>query len=132
VPTDLVCVVNSTSCTHASPSFWTTSFLTNIDTYALSSGTTYGWLDDYTLKFQFPDPDGGGPESPALWMAQVQHTGENGTAVSTPPLYTYGTHYANRFDPPTGTTPIDMYRVHQIENESGGYLDVNYGQPDPC
>ncbi|MDQ1746533.1 MAG: hypothetical protein QOD07_796 [Frankiaceae bacterium] len=132
VPADLVCVANSTTCTQTSPSFWTTSMLRTIDTYVLNSGTTYDAIDDYALQQQLPDPDGSGPEVPALWFSRVQHTGENGTPVSTPPTYLYGAAFANRFDVVTGVSPVDMYRVTQIENETGGYLDVSYGTPDPC
>ena len=131
VPTDLVCAVNSTTCTQTSPSFWTTSMLRTIDTYVLN-GAAYDQLDDYALQQQLPDPDGSGPEAPALWFSRVQHTGENGTPVSTPPTYLYGAAFANRFDVVTGVSPVDMYRVTQIENETGGYLDVNYDTPDPC
>jgi RHS repeat-associated protein len=131
VPTDLVCAANSTTCTQTSPSFWTTSMLRTIDTYVLN-GAAYDQLDDYALQQQLPDPDGSGPEAPALWFSRVQHTGENGTPVSTPPTYLYGAAFANRFDIAAGVSPVDMYRVTQIENETGGYLDVSYGTPDPC
>ncbi|MDQ1698389.1 MAG: hypothetical protein QOG34_252, partial [Frankiaceae bacterium] len=132
VPVDLVCVTGALQCHQSSPSFWISNMLTNIDTYALSSGSTYQWLDDYALQQQLPDPDGSGPEAPALWMSQVRHTGENGTPVSTPPMYTFGDAFPNRFDVAAGVSPVDMYRVDQIENETGGYLDVTYDTPDVC
>lgn len=133
VPTDLVCVTNSTMCKQSSPSFWTTSMLTNVDTYTLTTGGSQSHLDGYAMQYQLPDPDGGGPESPALWLSQVQHTGYLGGTVTLPPLYTFGTAMPNRFlDPGTGVSPVDMYRVADIENETGGYLEVNYFQQDPC
>ncbi|MBV8929152.1 MAG: hypothetical protein JO152_08520, partial [Mycobacteriaceae bacterium] len=131
VPTDLVCAATSTTCTQSSPSFWTTSMLRTIDTYVLNNGA-YDAIDDYALQQQLPDPDGSGPEAPALWFSRVQRTGENGTPVSTPPTYLYGAAFANRFDVVTGVSPVDMYRVTQIENETGGYLDVSYFTKDPC
>jgi RHS repeat-associated protein len=133
VPTDLICVNGSTTCTQKSPSFFTTSMLSTIDTFVLtSSGDTYDQIDGYALQYQFPDPDGSGPESPALWLSQVQRTGDNGTAVSTPPMKMTGVALANRFDVVSGVSPVDMYRVNQILNESGGRLDMTYGTPDPC
>jgi RHS repeat-associated protein len=131
VPTDLVCATGATTCTQNSPSFWTVSMMTDIETFTLSSGA-YQMLDDYVLQQQLPDPDGSGPEAPALWMSRVQHFGEDGAAISTPPLYTFGTVLPNRFDVTAGVSPVDMYRVAEIENETGGFLAVNYDTPDPC
>jgi RHS repeat-associated protein len=131
VPVDLVCVVGATQCQQSSPSFWITNMLTNIDTYVLS-GASYGWLDDYALQQTLPDPDGSGPESPAVWMSQVRHTGENGSPVALPPFKLYGSAFANRFDIAAGVSPVDMYRVTQFENETGGYLEARYETPDPC
>ncbi len=133
VPGDLICGNGSTTCTQKSPSFFSTSMLSTINTFVLSSSlATYDHLDTYALQQQFPDPDGSGPESPALWLSQVQRTGENGTAVSTPPMKMTGVALANRFDVVSGVSPVDMYRVSQILNEAGGRLDMTYGTPDPC
>jgi RHS repeat-associated protein len=133
VPVDLVCINGALQCHQSSPSFWISDMLTTIDTYVLTAPTTYQWLDTYALQQQLPDPDGSsGPEAAALWLSRVQHTGKNGTSVGTPPMYLFGDPFPNRFDVAAGVSPVDMYRVDQIENETGGYLDVNYDTPDPC
>ena len=132
-PVDLVCVTGALQCTQKSPSFWISNMLTDIDTYVLSTSPNYQWLDHYGLTHQLPDPDGSsGPEAPSLWMSRVQHTGEYGTPASTPPLNLFGDVFPNRFDVATGVSPVDMYRVDQIENETGGYLDITYDTPDVC
>ena len=131
VPTDLICVSGSTTCTQTSPSFFSTVMYSNISTQRYLT-TGYSTLDAYDIQQQFPDPDGTGPESPALWLSKVTHTGQYGGSVTLPSLTTGGTKLPNRFDIAAGVSAVDMYRVTTINNETGGQLAVNYGTPDQC
>jgi hypothetical protein len=135
VPTDLACSSGAT-CDVQSPTFWTKYELTGITTSALK-GTSLSNVDNWTLTHAYPST--GDSTSPAsLWLSSVTRKGEDGTAVSLPPVQFAGAPLPNRVETSAdlndGYSIITRMRLSTITNETGGVTTVTYSSPDvaPC
>jgi RHS repeat-associated protein len=127
VPTDLSCS-NGASCDVASPTFWSKYQLTSISTQALE-GSSLTSVDSWALSQTYLTT--GDPTTPAaLWLASITRTGEDGTAVSLPPVSFTGTGLVNRVESPADETDgyslITRFRIHTITSETGGVTTVSY------
>ena len=143
VPTDLICTSGS-GCYGSgklSPSFFTTKMLRRVTSYVNSGDVTTAtgsWqqVDRLNFTYRFPDPDGGGPEDPSLWLDSVQRVTVGSPDQAMPPITfdSRSTLLANRADanPSAGAVPMLFWRVDDIGEELGGHTRVTYGQPDPC
>lgn len=109
-----------------SPTFWSTKRLAKVTTYAGDKAVD-SWAFDHT----YPAPgDNGGA---ALWLRSVTHTGLAGATPITLPALTFdGTAYPNRVNSATdGMPPMNKYRIHGINTESGGIINIKYA-PTNC
>jgi RHS repeat-associated protein len=135
VPFDLICASGASCSTHA-PSFFSTVRLSTITTKQYSVSTSsYSAVDLYTLTQT--EPSTGDATSATLWLAQIQHKGEDFTAggssaeVSIPAVMFAGSSIANRVDT-TSMPSMYRYRLTKITNETGGTIGVTYSAPVPC
>ncbi|MFE9574533.1 RHS repeat-associated core domain-containing protein [Streptomyces sp. NPDC006692] len=126
VPFDQNCPSTGTCPNHV-PSFWSTKRLTTITTQVLV-GTAYSTADTYTLTHQFPAP--GDTGKPALWLASLTHTGNDGGTAATPTITFLGQRLANRVGVVDNIPPIFRLRVYAINTESGGQINVVYKSPE--
>ncbi|MFC4956797.1 RHS repeat-associated core domain-containing protein [Streptomyces mauvecolor] len=126
VPFDQNCPSTGTCSNHA-PSFWSTKRLTTITTQVLV-GTAYSTADTYTLTHQFPAS--GDTNKPALWLASVTHTGNDGGTAATPTVTFLGQRMANRVGAVDNIPPIFRLRINAINTESGGQINVVYKDPE--
>lgn len=130
-PSDLACS-SGASCNVNSPSFWTKTQLTTIDTYALE-GSSMSHVDSWALSQSFPPPDTT-TKYPPLWLDSITRTGEDGTAAPLPPV---------SFDPPlplpnrveTQQDITDGYpamyrnRIEYVTSETGAVTTASYDSP---
>ncbi|MFI6055578.1 RHS repeat domain-containing protein, partial [Streptomyces violascens] len=126
VPFDQNCPATGT-CTNHAPSFWSTKRLTTITTQVLV-GSAYSTADTYTLTHQFPAP--GDTGKPALWLASVTHTGNDGGTTATPTVTFLGQRMANRVGAVDNIPPIFRLRINAINTESGAQINVVYKDPE--
>jgi RHS repeat-associated protein len=111
VPWDQACAAAPCGDKYA-PTFWSTKRLTKVTSYA--GGTA---VDSWTFDHSYPAPGDG--TSPALWLA--------GTSIALPPVTFDGTAYPNRVNSAEdGLPPLDKYRIHAINLDSGGTINVKY------
>lgn len=135
VPVDLLCAAGTT-CTAYAPSFFSQVRLASITTEQYSeSAAAYQDVDTYT--FTQTEPASGDGLSPTLWLASIEHTGDDTTAggssspVNLPVVSFAGTDLPNRVF--TATYPgLYRYRISAITTEMGAVISVTYGTPDPC
>ncbi|MEV0580842.1 RHS repeat-associated core domain-containing protein [Streptomyces sp. NPDC050392] len=135
VPFDRYCAKGTECKDRYSPSFWTRTRVTKIETSLLTGGV-YKPVDTWALAHQFPNP-GNGRGTAALWLASITRTGHTGSSAVTPLLINFlGTTLANRVEGATtggNADPVSAfwrYRVNGIVNESGGRIGVTYTEPD--
>ncbi len=135
VPVDLICA-SGTTCTADAPSMFSEVRLASITTeqYSVSAGA-YEDIDTYA--FTETEPTSGDGLSPTLWLASIQHTGDDtsaggSSAPITLPLVSFaGTDMQNRVF--TATYPgLYRYRISAITGEMGSVTSIEYGTPDPC
>ncbi|KJK54952.1 hypothetical protein UK12_31700, partial [Saccharothrix sp. ST-888] len=127
-PLDQNCASTGT-CTNYSPSYWSSSMLSQIRTQVLV-GSTYTTVDSWALNHTFPDPGDG--TKPSLWLASIQRTGTDGQAAVTLPAVTFtARELANRVDGLVPAAPA-FYRprIQQITTETGGQINVVYAAPE--
>jgi RHS repeat-associated protein len=116
------------TCAVDSPTFWSTVRLTSITTQVLE-GSTYQPVDGYALTQSFPDA-GGGAATPVMFLNSIQHTGEDGTAVSLPPVTFTPTEIDNRVDGLVpAATPLYRPRIAEIATEYGSDIGITYAAP---
>jgi RHS repeat-associated protein len=126
VPYDQNCGSAGT-CSVDSPTFWSTVRLTSITTQALE-GTAYHSVDSYTLTQSFPDA--GGASQPVMFLNSIQHTGQDGTAVTLPPMTFTPTEIDNRVDGLVpAAEPLYRPRIATITTEYGAGIAVTYAPP---
>jgi RHS repeat-associated protein len=130
VPSDLACA-SGASCDVNSPTFWNNYELNTITTDALD-GSSLDEVDSWSLAHTYPN-SGDTTTSPSLWLSSITRTGEDGTAVSLPPVKFAGTPLPNRIETTAdlndGYSIITRYRLTSITNETGGVTAVNYLAP---
>ncbi|MEV0783269.1 RHS repeat-associated core domain-containing protein [Streptomyces sp. NPDC050423] len=135
VPFDRYCAKGTECKDRYSPSFWTRTRVTKIETSLLTGGV-YKPVDTWALAHQFPNTnDGRG--APALWLSSITRTGHTGSSAVTPLVINFkGTTLANRVEGATtggNADPVSAFwrfRVNGIVNESGGTIGVTYTEPD--
>ena len=130
VPTDLTCV-SGASCAVSSPSFWSRYQLTGITTYGLA-GSSMSEADSWALGQSFINPGDDTTTAPMV-LSSITRTGEDGTAVSLPPV-TFGyVSLPNRVETTTdfsdGYTTIPRERVQSVTNETGEVTSIEYDSP---
>jgi hypothetical protein len=125
VPYDQNCG-SSGSCTNYSPTFWSTVRLTSITTEVLE-GSSYQKADSYALDQQFPS---GAGSDPVMFLDSITHTGQDGTAVSLPPVTFTPSEIDNRVDGLTpAAPPLYRPRLAGINTEAGAQISVVYAAP---
>ncbi len=135
VPYDLICA-SGAACTSDSPSFFSTARLASITTEQYSAATSaYQDVDSYALTQT--EPQTGDTTDSTLWLASVQHTGDDTSAggsaspVSMPSVTFGGIDLPNRVD--TANFPgLYRYRLDSITSELGSVTSITYGTPDAC
>ena len=132
VPWDRNCASGTAACAVTGPTFWTTKRLSAITAQVLTNPAavppTYGAADTYTLTHQFPNPNDG--TTAALWLASVQRTGKDGTAIALPATTFQGQALANRVDSTSSWPPLVRYRIGAITSETGQTTGVTYSAAD--
>ena len=118
-----------------SPTFWGKYRLTTIATETLK-GSSLAPVDSWALAQDYADPHDA-TTTPSLWLESITRTGQDGTAVSLPPVTFAGTPMANRVETTAelndGYSIITRLRMTSITNETGGMTTVSYGtQPSSC
>ncbi len=126
VPTDLSCS-SGQSCDVQSPTFWGKYQLTSISTQTLE-GSSLQKVDSWALSQTYP-ATGDKTTPPSLWLSSITRTGQDGTAVSLPPVTFTGKALANRVETGDGYSDITRLRMVQITNETGGQTDIGYDTP---
>ncbi|RPK93593.1 tRNA nuclease WapA precursor [Streptomyces sp. ADI98-10] len=134
VPFDRYCASGTECKDRYSPSFWSRTRLTKIDTSVLV-GTAFKPVDTWAFTHQFPATGDG--SSPALWLASITRTGHGGTGAVTLPAVTFmGKTMPNRVEgattggDPDPVPPLWRYRVYGINTETGGTIGITYSGAD--
>jgi RHS repeat-associated protein len=130
IPADLSCS-SGASCDVVSPTFWDKYELTTISTQVLS-GSSLKTVDSWALAHSYP-ATGDTTSPPSLWLSSITRTGEDGTAVSLPPVSFAGTALPNRIESQAelndGYSIVTRLRLTSVTNETGGVTTVNYLAP---
>jgi len=135
VPVDMMCD-GTTSCYNSAPTFFSTLALLAVSTYVRNdSGTLVGVTNDNFFT-EWADADGGGPESPRLWLRKIQHVGLSGGGTIYMPAIQFNSNQALAnlvaSNPSAGVTPVYFYRLTHILDEYGAEIRVSYYLPKPC
>lgn len=134
VPFDQNCG-SSGGCANYGPTFWSTTRLGTITTMVLSgsaatcqSFSSYQCVDSYALSQSYPDA--GGASQPVMFLNSITRTGEDGTAITLPPLTFTPTEIDNRVDGLVpAAPPLYRPRVSDITTETGAGITVAYAAP---
>jgi RHS repeat-associated protein len=129
VPSDQACADGQNCGTHYSPTFWSTKRLASVTTQVWD-GAAARDVDRWTLEHAYPANQDGTTAS--LWLHGITRTGLAASpAVALPQVVFDGTQLANRLNSDTdGLLPLDKWRVARINNETGGWIWVNYVTTD--
>jgi RHS repeat-associated protein len=135
VPVDLLCAQGAT-CTAFSPATFSQVRLDSITTEQYSPALgAYQDVDSY--QFTQEEPASGDGLAATLWLDSITRTGQDagggGTQANVPlPAVSFGKiDLQNRLS--AATYPgLYRYRMASVTNETGGDVDVSYGNPDPC
>ncbi|MER7037862.1 RHS repeat-associated core domain-containing protein [Streptomyces microflavus] len=136
VPFDAVCQ-DSKKCTgNVGPSFFTRKRMTAIATYAWDAAAAtpgFAKVDTWALKQKYLDPgDTGDTTDQSLWLNEIRHTGNRGTALSLDPVTFQHEFLANRVDGETDDIlPLYKPRLYTITSEAGSQTVVTY-LPSDC
>ncbi|WP_154697603.1 hypothetical protein [Lentzea guizhouensis] len=125
VPWDRDCTAATCGDLYA-PTFWTTKRLAKVTTRVLA-GTEHRDVEKWEFDHTFPAPGDG--TSPAMWLNSIVHTGLSGGEAKTPAVTFVPDPEAraNRVNSaPDGLPPGNKHRIHAINTETGGLIDVNY------
>ncbi|MFD9790420.1 RHS repeat-associated core domain-containing protein [Streptomyces sp. NPDC059070] len=126
-PGDQLCGAGEECKGRFTPTFFTRKRLTEVTT-KVWNGATHTPVDTWQLTQDFPST-GDGSDYP-LWLAAIQHTGKNGTAITLPPVTFRGKQLPNRVDGATdGKVPYNRYRIEAIDTETGSTVNVHYSDP---
>ncbi|HEY2505822.1 MAG TPA: RHS repeat-associated core domain-containing protein [Streptosporangiaceae bacterium] len=127
---DLACS-SGASCEVQSPTFWGKYRLTTIATSTLD-GSSLKAVDSWALAQDYPNPNDS-TTTPSLWLESITRTGEDGTAVTLPPVKFSGKPMANRVETTAdlndGYSIITRMRLTSITSETGGATTVAYDTP---
>jgi RHS repeat-associated protein len=127
---DLACS-SGAACDVQSPTFWSRYRLTTIATQTLK-GSALAPVDSWALAQDYPNP-GDSTTTPSLWLESITRTGQDGTAVSLPPVSFSGVGMANRAETTAdlndGYSIITRLRLTSVTNETGGVTTVAYDTP---
>ncbi|WP_169501794.1 RHS repeat domain-containing protein [Kribbella catacumbae] len=125
VPWDQDCA--GTTCPNTySPTFWSTKRLAKITTEVRTGATSYKPVESWTFAHSYPAPGDG--TTPSLWLSGITHSAG---ALTLPAVTFDGTAKANRVDAATDGLPsMNKYRIHAVNTESGGVINVEYAAPD--
>ncbi|MFK4222766.1 RHS repeat-associated core domain-containing protein [Streptomyces sp. NPDC019890] len=135
VPFDAECKADLKCTGNVGPSFYTRKRMTDITTQAWDAAATtptYVPVDSWELKQTYLDPgDTGDSTDQSLWLSEIRHTGQRGTAITLPPV-TFGHEYRpNRVDGASDDIlPLNKPRLYTITSEAGAQTIVNYMQAD--
>jgi RHS repeat-associated protein len=136
VPGDLLCW-STTSCSKSAPSFFSGKRISQVATWVWN-GSNYRPVTKVNLAHRFPATNENGV-SPALWLDSITRVGalttpEQPDPVTLPQVTLYGSRLVNRVDndPANGVPLTYKFRIVAIRSETGGEIEVTYGQPNPC
>jgi hypothetical protein len=114
-----------------SPTFWSKYRLTTIATSTLK-GSSLASVDSWALAQDYPTTNDS-TTTPSLWLESITRTGQDGTAVSLPPVKFAPTGMANRVETTAdlndGYSILTRMRLTAITNETGGVTTVAYQCP---
>jgi len=130
IPLDQLYGVATT--TPSTPSFFTAVRLDTVTTQVLNGGNSYENVAQWKFNFLFPNA---GPNSPVmLWLNTIVKTGLRGGSIALPLTSFGGVVKNNRStgEINNGATPVPMFRLSVISNDTGGQVAVTYGQADAC
>ncbi len=127
VPFDQICDSGKSCDGRYAPTFFSRKRLTKVTTQ-IKSGPGWQAVNSWSLRHQFPESRDG--SAPALWLAGITHTGKVGGSASTPELTFGGLALQNRVNADEDLPSITRYRIVGIRNETGGYTQVTYSEPD--
>ncbi|WP_433205448.1 RHS repeat-associated core domain-containing protein [Dactylosporangium sp. CS-047395] len=116
----------ATPCYNATPTFWSTKRLKQIDTKVVDGGS-YRTVRTWSLTQSFPDPGDG--TSPPLRLDALSQAG----GPTTVPDVTFDyVQKNNRVDPsaPDGLPRMNWFRISKVTTETGGTVSVTYSAPD--
>jgi YD repeat-containing protein len=125
VPYDMNCA-SGAACSNTWPTFWSEYRLASISTQVLV-GTTEKPVDSWSLAATFPST--GDITTPTVWLSSITRTGQDGTAVSLPPITFGGQSLSNRVTLTNGIAPITRQRLTSVTTEFGGVIGVDYSSP---
>ncbi|MCA4133323.1 RHS repeat-associated core domain-containing protein [Arthrobacter sp. M4] len=131
VPATYACPSSGT-CNTQSPTFYTDKRLRTVTSKSRYDASNYQAADTWTLTHTMPDPGDG--TKPALWLAEIKHTGANtrsgGPAVEDPPTVFGGQTLQNRVWAVDGQAPLDRYRISQVTTPTGATHAIVYSGAD--
>ncbi|WP_170177025.1 RHS repeat domain-containing protein [Myceligenerans xiligouense] len=129
VPQNLICSTTADSCENRlAPTFFTRKRLTGVETLIKQADTTLRSVDSWELTHSFPDSGDG---LDALWLNQVQHTGNGtGNAMTLPATQFGSVQMDNRVAAGLDRSAMSRMRIGQIRTESGAMISVVYSDPD--
>ena len=126
-PWDQACS-SATSCPNKySPTFWTQKRLDKVTTQ-VANGTSFRNVDSWTLSYTYADPEDG--TRFGLWLDKIHHTGWVGGQADLPDVSLFGIPMHNRVDGHDNIPPMNWYRIHKIQLDSGGELTVDYSNQE--
>ncbi|MFG2960805.1 RHS repeat-associated core domain-containing protein [Streptomyces sp. NPDC048291] len=136
VPFDAICADGDKCTGNIGPTFFTRKRLTSITTYAWNAALTpsadFQAVDSWKLTQTYQEAgETGDSADQSLWLQSIQHTGEHGTALSTPPITFINEFFNNRVDASDDSIlPLAKPRLVGITTETGAVISVNYAEPD--
>ncbi|WP_405808260.1 polymorphic toxin-type HINT domain-containing protein [Streptomyces sp. NBC_00210] len=133
VPFDVECKADQKCTGNVGPAFYTRKRMTGITTQAWDAATpAYVPVDSWALKQTYLDPgDTGDSTDQSLWLSEIRHTGERGTAITLPPVKFGHEFRANRVDGNSDNIlPLNKPRLYTITSETGAQTMVTYMQAD--
>ncbi|MFJ5643693.1 RHS repeat domain-containing protein [Streptomyces sp. NPDC093223] len=136
VPFDAICADGDKCTGNVGPTFFTRKRLTGITTYAWNAALTpsadFQAVDSWKLIQAYQEAgESGDSADQSLWLQSIQHTGEHGTALSTPPITFINEFLNNRVDASDDNIlPLAKPRLVGITTETGAVISVNYAEPD--
>ena len=126
-PYDLNC--GPSTCTNASPSFWTSRRLSTVTTQVRNSAASdFRDVERWTLTHSFPDP--GDSTRAGLWLSKISRAGLVGTTTTLPDVVLTGAPMDNRVDAVDNAPAMRWSRLVGIRTETGGLVQVDYSDPD--
>ncbi|MGJ9414234.1 hypothetical protein ACHAAC_16145, partial [Aeromicrobium sp. CF4.19] len=136
VPFDQICSSSSSCADRTAPTFFSRKRLTKITTQVLNGSGDYSAVNEWELGQAFSnthednvDPDQPS-ESRTLTLESIQQTGKVGDDITLPAVTFTKSLMHNRVENYNGLPKFQRYRVHGIDNGTGGLISVNYSARD--